>query len=70
MKKRTDLTGAFKLDPVYLKHSHQDSGKPLALLSAVVPIRAASMVPRSQGEGSRLQTGPRGPGAEPGRAAS
>ncbi|MBZ3870970.1 Aromatic-L-amino-acid decarboxylase [Sciurus carolinensis] len=25
-KKRTDLTGAFKLDPVYLKHSHQDSG--------------------------------------------
>lgn len=27
MKKRTDLTGAFKLDPVYLKHSHQDSGK-------------------------------------------
>ncbi|TEA36424.1 hypothetical protein DBR06_SOUSAS10810011, partial [Sousa chinensis] len=33
VKKRTDLTGAFKLDPVYLKHSHQDSGKPLALLS-------------------------------------
>ncbi|XP_032332127.1 aromatic-L-amino-acid decarboxylase isoform X4 [Camelus ferus] len=26
VKKRTDLTGAFKLDPVYLKHSHQDSG--------------------------------------------
>ncbi|XP_004630583.1 aromatic-L-amino-acid decarboxylase [Octodon degus] len=26
VKKRTDLIGAFKLDPVYLKHSHQDSG--------------------------------------------
>uniref|UniRef100_A0A2K6F979 Aromatic-L-amino-acid decarboxylase n=1 Tax=Propithecus coquereli TaxID=379532 RepID=A0A2K6F979_PROCO len=26
VKKRTDLTGAFKLDPVYLKHSHEDSG--------------------------------------------
>ncbi|XP_069852086.1 aromatic-L-amino-acid decarboxylase [Dipodomys merriami] len=26
VKKRADLTGAFKLDPVYLKHSHQDSG--------------------------------------------
>ncbi|CAH6999163.1 Ddc [Phodopus roborovskii] len=26
VKKRTDLTGAFKLDPVYLKHNHQDSG--------------------------------------------
>lgn len=26
VKKRTDLTCAFKLDPVYLKHSHQDSG--------------------------------------------
>ncbi|XP_049633435.1 aromatic-L-amino-acid decarboxylase [Suncus etruscus] len=26
VKKRTDLTGAFKLDPLYLKHSHQDSG--------------------------------------------
>lgn len=37
MKKRTDLTGAFKLDPVYLKHSHQDSGEPLALLSPVIP---------------------------------
>uniref|UniRef100_A0A8B9YGQ0 Aromatic-L-amino-acid decarboxylase n=1 Tax=Bos mutus grunniens TaxID=30521 RepID=A0A8B9YGQ0_BOSMU len=24
--KRTDLTGAFRLDPVYLRHSHQDSG--------------------------------------------
>ncbi|XP_045876603.1 aromatic-L-amino-acid decarboxylase isoform X2 [Meles meles] len=26
VKKRTDLIGAFKLDPVYLKHSHMDSG--------------------------------------------
>ncbi|XP_040602583.1 aromatic-L-amino-acid decarboxylase isoform X3 [Mesocricetus auratus] len=26
VKKRTDLTGAFKLDPLYLKHNHQDSG--------------------------------------------
>ncbi|KAM8770576.1 aromatic-L-amino-acid decarboxylase [Rhynchonycteris naso] len=26
VKKRTDLTGAFRLDPVYLQHSHQDSG--------------------------------------------
>uniref|UniRef100_A0A8C6R215 Aromatic-L-amino-acid decarboxylase n=2 Tax=Nannospalax galili TaxID=1026970 RepID=A0A8C6R215_NANGA len=26
VKKRTDLTEAFKTDPVYLKHSHQDSG--------------------------------------------
>ncbi|KAF6301599.1 dopa decarboxylase [Rhinolophus ferrumequinum] len=26
VKKRADLTGAFKLDPLYLKHSHQDSG--------------------------------------------
>uniref|UniRef100_A0AC11B9T8 Dopa decarboxylase n=1 Tax=Ovis aries TaxID=9940 RepID=A0AC11B9T8_SHEEP len=26
VKKRTDLTGAFRLDPVYLRHSHQDSG--------------------------------------------
>ncbi|KAM6178292.1 aromatic-L-amino-acid decarboxylase [Rhynchocyon petersi] len=26
VKNRTSLTGAFKLDPVYLKHSHQDSG--------------------------------------------
>nr|XP_020024017.1 aromatic-L-amino-acid decarboxylase [Castor canadensis] len=26
VKKRIDLTGAFKLDPVYLKHNHQDSG--------------------------------------------
>ncbi|XP_010623179.1 aromatic-L-amino-acid decarboxylase isoform X2 [Fukomys damarensis] len=26
VKQRSDLTGAFKLDPVYLKHSHQDSG--------------------------------------------
>ncbi|KAM5274637.1 aromatic-L-amino-acid decarboxylase [Ctenodactylus gundi] len=26
VKKRGDLTGAFKLDPVYLKHSHEDSG--------------------------------------------
>ncbi|XP_059253174.1 aromatic-L-amino-acid decarboxylase isoform X2 [Mustela nigripes] len=26
VKKRTDLIGAFKLDPLYLKHSHQDSG--------------------------------------------
>uniref|UniRef100_A0A2I3TP36 Aromatic-L-amino-acid decarboxylase n=2 Tax=Pan TaxID=9596 RepID=A0A2I3TP36_PANTR len=25
VKKRTDLTGAFRLDPTYLKHSHQDS---------------------------------------------
>uniref|UniRef100_A0A8D1D4I0 Aromatic-L-amino-acid decarboxylase n=2 Tax=Sus scrofa TaxID=9823 RepID=A0A8D1D4I0_PIG len=27
VKRRTDLTGAFKLDPVYLKHSHQGSGE-------------------------------------------
>lgn len=27
MKNRTDLTGAFKLDPVYLKHRHQASGE-------------------------------------------
>uniref|UniRef100_A0A2K6KL07 Aromatic-L-amino-acid decarboxylase n=1 Tax=Rhinopithecus bieti TaxID=61621 RepID=A0A2K6KL07_RHIBE len=27
VKKRSDLTGAFRLDPTYLKHSHQDSGK-------------------------------------------
>lgn len=26
VKKRVNLTGAFKLDPVYLQHSHQDSG--------------------------------------------
>lgn len=26
VRKRTDLTGAFRLDPVYLRHSHQDSG--------------------------------------------
>ncbi|XP_036102905.1 aromatic-L-amino-acid decarboxylase [Molossus molossus] len=26
VKRRADLTGAFKLDPVYLQHSHQDSG--------------------------------------------
>ncbi|XP_057160398.1 aromatic-L-amino-acid decarboxylase isoform X2 [Ursus arctos] len=26
VKKRTDLIGAFKLDPLYLKHGHQDSG--------------------------------------------
>ncbi|XP_011375572.1 aromatic-L-amino-acid decarboxylase [Pteropus vampyrus] len=26
VKSRADLTGAFKLDPVYLKHRHQDSG--------------------------------------------
>ncbi|XP_041578967.1 aromatic-L-amino-acid decarboxylase isoform X3 [Vulpes lagopus] len=26
VKKRTDLIGAFKLDPLYLKHNHQDSG--------------------------------------------
>uniref|UniRef100_A0A8C3WQ97 Aromatic-L-amino-acid decarboxylase n=1 Tax=Catagonus wagneri TaxID=51154 RepID=A0A8C3WQ97_9CETA len=26
VKRRTDLTGAFRLDPVYLTHSHQDSG--------------------------------------------
>uniref|UniRef100_A0A2K5ULX8 Aromatic-L-amino-acid decarboxylase n=1 Tax=Macaca fascicularis TaxID=9541 RepID=A0A2K5ULX8_MACFA len=26
VKKRSDLTGAFRLDPTYLKHSHQDSG--------------------------------------------
>lgn len=26
VKQRTDLIGAFKLDPVYLKHGHQDSG--------------------------------------------
>lgn len=26
VKRRTDLTGAFKMDPLYLKHSHQDSG--------------------------------------------
>ncbi|XP_029812173.1 aromatic-L-amino-acid decarboxylase isoform X2 [Suricata suricatta] len=26
VKNRTDLIGAFKLDPLYLKHSHQDSG--------------------------------------------
>uniref|UniRef100_A0A2K5R4K6 Aromatic-L-amino-acid decarboxylase n=1 Tax=Cebus imitator TaxID=2715852 RepID=A0A2K5R4K6_CEBIM len=26
VKKRADLTGAFRLDPTYLKHSHQDSG--------------------------------------------
>lgn len=26
VKRRTDLTGAFNMDPVYLKHSHQDSG--------------------------------------------
>ncbi|XP_008568098.1 PREDICTED: aromatic-L-amino-acid decarboxylase isoform X4 [Galeopterus variegatus] len=26
VKKRTDLTGAFKLDPLYLKHSHESSG--------------------------------------------
>lgn len=26
VKRRSDLTGAFKLDPLYLKHSHQDSG--------------------------------------------
>ncbi|XP_075413642.1 aromatic-L-amino-acid decarboxylase isoform X3 [Tenrec ecaudatus] len=26
VKKRSSLTGAFKLDPLYLKHSHQDSG--------------------------------------------
>ncbi|XP_023105943.1 aromatic-L-amino-acid decarboxylase isoform X2 [Felis catus] len=30
VKKRTDLTGAFKLDPVYLKHSHQDSALAVA----------------------------------------
>lgn len=26
VRKRADLTGAFKLDPVYLRHDHQDSG--------------------------------------------
>nr|XP_028559192.1 aromatic-L-amino-acid decarboxylase isoform X1 [Podarcis muralis]XP_028559193.1 aromatic-L-amino-acid decarboxylase isoform X1 [Podarcis muralis] len=26
VKKRTDLTCAFKIDPVYLKHAHQESG--------------------------------------------
>lgn len=26
VKRRKDLTGAFNMDPVYLKHSHQDSG--------------------------------------------
>lgn len=26
VKRRTDLIGTFKMDPVYLKHSHQDSG--------------------------------------------
>ncbi|XP_023603288.1 aromatic-L-amino-acid decarboxylase [Myotis lucifugus] len=26
VRKRADLTGAFKLDPVYLRHGHQDSG--------------------------------------------
>ncbi|XP_024902714.1 aromatic-L-amino-acid decarboxylase [Pteropus alecto] len=26
VKSKTDLMGTFKLDPVYLKHSHQDSG--------------------------------------------
>ncbi|XP_063128933.1 aromatic-L-amino-acid decarboxylase isoform X6 [Rattus norvegicus] len=26
VKKRTDLTEAFNMDPVYLRHSHQDSG--------------------------------------------
>nr|XP_004652991.1 aromatic-L-amino-acid decarboxylase [Jaculus jaculus]XP_044991406.1 aromatic-L-amino-acid decarboxylase [Jaculus jaculus] len=26
VKNRTDLTGAFKLDPLYLQHNHQDSG--------------------------------------------
>lgn len=52
MKKRTDLTGAFKLDPVYLKHSHQDSGKLLSCFLPSVPgfvlIRAAFKVPKSQ----------------------
>lgn len=35
VKKRTDLIGAFKLDPLYLKHGHQDSGTPGSLLSAM-----------------------------------
>lgn len=39
VKKRTDLTCAFKLDPVYLKHSHQDSGE------RVHPTRVRASLP-------------------------
>ncbi|KAK1334743.1 hypothetical protein QTO34_004309 [Cnephaeus nilssonii] len=31
VRKRADLTGAFKLDPVYLRHGHQDSGERLTV---------------------------------------
>lgn len=26
VKRRADIIGAFKMDPLYLKHDHQDSG--------------------------------------------
>lgn len=31
VKRKTDLVGAFKCDPLYLKHKNEDSGKVFVL---------------------------------------
>lgn len=76
VKKRTDLTCAFKLDPVYLKHSHQDSGERVhptrgqGLPAGVPPLCCG----RGRALGSPGETPPVGvlnlghSGQEPGRA--
>uniref|UniRef100_A0A8L2QX98 Aromatic-L-amino-acid decarboxylase n=1 Tax=Rattus norvegicus TaxID=10116 RepID=A0A8L2QX98_RAT len=38
VKKRTDLTEAFNMDPVYLRHSHQDSGEQTCLRHWQIPL--------------------------------
>lgn len=57
VKKRTDLTGAFRLDPVYLRHSHQDSGELGPASSSLFPSR-----PRPQHPGARVKHHSHSPG--------
>ena len=64
VKKRTDLTGAFRLDPVYLRHSHQDSGELRPAPSRLFPSRPH---PLSGSQGGASQPQSWGPRAGPGR---
>lgn len=42
VKKRSDIIGAFKMDPLYLKHDHQESGsQSVASLHHFAPYKIA-----------------------------
>lgn len=42
LKRKTDIVGAFKCDPLYLKHKNEDSGT-VALFDGVFPVQLKSL---------------------------